>query len=167
MIFHPLGIFRSVKRSDMRTPEPVKLPDQPATSRRTTAMDSRMSTLTTRGSILGAGPFLSIQSKRNWIPMASLVPGVAEERSVRMKGGTHKLALALFASVNVHLHGLDDSVVFGEVFALGHAETVGPESAGRQRPNAAKVGRELNRPWGISAIRSPLSSNRLRDAEQS
>src|ERR1051326_8388724 len=65
MIFHPPGIFMRVNRSDIRTPEPAKLPDHPATSRRTTAMDSRMSTLTTRGSISGAGPFLSIQSKRN------------------------------------------------------------------------------------------------------
>src|SRR6202034_883534 len=67
MIFHPPGVLRSVKRSDMYAPEPAKVPDQPSTSSRTTAMDSRMSTLTIRGSILSAGPFLSIQSKRKGV----------------------------------------------------------------------------------------------------
>ena len=31
-----------------------------------------------------------------------------------MEGRTHQFAFALFASVNIHLHGLDDSVIFGE-----------------------------------------------------
>jgi hypothetical protein len=48
----------------------------------------------------------------------------------------------LFAAVKIHLHDLNDSVVFGEVFALGHAETVGTEAVGRQQPNVAKVGRQ-------------------------
>jgi hypothetical protein len=64
-----------------------------------------------------------------------------------MEGGTHQLAFALFASVNVHLHGLNDLVVFGEIFALGH---VGDSRAGMilgQRPNVAKVGRESTCGW--------------------
>ena len=59
-----------------------------------------------------------------------------------MEGGTHKAAFALFASVNIHLHGIDDLVIFGEVFALSHAETVRTKIAGRQQPNVAKVGRQ-------------------------
>ena len=59
-----------------------------------------------------------------------------------MEGRTHKLAFALFASINIHLHRFDDSVIFGEVFVLGHAATIGTESAGRQQPIAAKVGRQ-------------------------
>src|SRR6202041_3105450 len=53
-----------------------------------------------------------------------LFSGVAEERGIRVKGRAHQFALALFASVDVQLHGLDDSVVVGEVFSLSHAETV-------------------------------------------
>src|SRR5580658_6709628 len=87
MIFHPLGVLSSVNRSDIQTPEPATLPDQPATSRRTTAMDSRMSTLTIRGSILGAGPFLSIQSKRNWVPIASCSPAYPKNEASGWKAG--------------------------------------------------------------------------------
>lgn len=57
-----------------------------------------------------------------------------------MKGRTHQLALALFATVNVHLHGFDDLVVFGKVFALVHLQTVGVDLVARQQPNVAKVG---------------------------
>ena len=63
-----------------------------------------------------------------------------------MEGGPHKLALALFASVNIHLNRLDDPVVFGEIFALGHTGTVGADSAGRQQTKAAKVGRHKVNP---------------------
>jgi hypothetical protein len=59
-----------------------------------------------------------------------------------VEGRTHQFAFTLFASVSIHLHDVDDSIVFGEVFALGHVETVGTEGAGRQQPNAAKVGRQ-------------------------
>jgi hypothetical protein len=59
-----------------------------------------------------------------------------------VEGRTHQFALALFASVDLHLHGLDDCVIFGRVSALGHAEKLGSESAGRQQPDVAKVGRE-------------------------
>ena len=58
-----------------------------------------------------------------------------------MKSRTHQLAFALFASVNIHLHSLDDSVVFGEIFALVHWQTVGFDRVGRQQPNVAKVGK--------------------------
>src|SRR5437899_3363157 len=58
-----------------------------------------------------------------------------------MEGRTHQLALALLASINVHLHGLEDSVVLGEIFALGHGRDDRAWNAGRQQPNAAKVGR--------------------------
>ena len=58
-----------------------------------------------------------------------------------MKGGTHQLAFALFAAVNVELYRFDDAVIFGEVFAFGHGETVGLCGDMRQQPNAAKVGR--------------------------
>ena len=51
------------------------------------------------------------------------------------------LAFALFVPANIHLYGFDDFVVFGKVFALGDAATVGPRSPGRQQPNTAKVGR--------------------------
>jgi hypothetical protein len=48
-------------------------------------------------------------------------PGIAEEGSVRVEGRAHEFAFALFASVNVHLHGLDDAIVVGEVFVVSHA----------------------------------------------
>lgn len=64
-----------------------------------------------------------------------------------MEGGTHQFALPLLAAVHIHLHRLNNSVVFGKVFAVCHAETVGSERAGRQQPNMAKVGRHcMDRP---------------------
>ncbi len=63
-----------------------------------------------------------------------------------MESGTHKNAFALFGSVNIHLHGIDDLVIFSEVFALSHAKTVRTRIAGRQQPNVAKVGRQCG-PW--------------------
>ena len=41
-----------------------------------------------------------------------------------MESRTHEFASALFASVNIHLHCVDDLVVVGEVFVVSHAETV-------------------------------------------
>jgi hypothetical protein len=49
------------------------------------------------------------------------LPGIAEEGGVRMEGWTHELALALFASVNIQLHGLNDAVLVGKVFVVSHA----------------------------------------------
>ena len=57
-----------------------------------------------------------------------------------MKGRPHEVTFALPAPVNVHLHGGDDFVVFGEIFALSHAKTVGLLIAGRQLPNVDKAG---------------------------
>lgn len=71
---------------------------------------------------------------------SELFPGVSEEGGIGVEGGMHKAAFALFASVNIHLHGIDDRVIFSEVFVLSHAETVGTQIAGRQQPNVAKVG---------------------------
>jgi len=58
-----------------------------------------------------------------------------------MEGGPHQFAFALFASVNVRVDSIDDSVVLGEVFGLGHIWTVGAERAGRQQTKVAKGGR--------------------------
>jgi hypothetical protein len=71
---------------------------------------------------------------------SKLFPCVSEERGIGVECGTHKPAFALFASVNIKLHGIDDRVIFGGVFALSHGETVRTKIAGRQQPNVAKVG---------------------------
>ena len=71
-----------------------------------------------------------------------LSPGVTEERRVRVKGGAHKLTFALFAPVDIHLHGFRNFVIFVEIFSVCHAETVGLERSGRQQPNSDKAGRE-------------------------
>src|SRR5580704_1267202 len=47
-----------------------------------------------------------------------------------MESRTHEFASALFASVNIHLHCIDDLVVVGEVFVVSHAETVGTGNGG-------------------------------------
>jgi len=91
-----------------------------------------------------AGPFLSIQSiEKEFGSGGELPSGVTEERRVRVKGGAHKLTFALFAPVDIHLHGFRNSVIFVEIFTVCHAETVGLERLGRQQPNSDKAGREL------------------------
>src|SRR5215475_4170001 len=124
MIFQPPGVLRSVKRSDMRTFAPANLPDRPATSSRTTAMESRMSTLTTRGSICGAEPFAVDPVEEKRCARGQLSSGIAEERCIRVKGGPHQFAFPLPASVQVQLYGFHDSVVLGEVFARVHGATL-------------------------------------------
>ena len=51
----------------------------------------------------------------------------------------------MLAAVNAHLHGLDDFVLFGEIFALGHAEDsrdsqFGGSTAKRRAKSVANVG---------------------------
>src|ERR1041385_7787172 len=58
-----------------------------------------------------------------------------------MKCRPHKFTFALFAAVNVHLNGFDNSVVFGEIFCCAHEEKVGVWVSGRQRTSVDKAGR--------------------------
>lgn len=81
-----------------------------------------MSTLTTRDSIFGAGPFLSIQAKRTRVPVAGSPPAWPKKGPIGVKGRSHKLTLALCASVKVRLQGVDD---FGEIFGSVHGAKVG------------------------------------------
>ena len=76
-----------------------------------------------------------------------------------MEGGSYQLAFALFASVNVHVDGIDDSVVLGEVFGLGHIWTVGAERSGRQQPKVAKGGRYATHFRSASAAKTAKPDN--------
>ena len=76
-----------------------------------------------------------------------LFPGVAEEGGVWVEGRTHERAFALFASVNVELHGVDDCVVFGEIFAC-HAGDSRTHAGGA---STAKLGQRRSQIFQVRA----------------
>ena len=124
----------------MRTPEPANLPDQFATSSRTTAIDSAMSTLTTRELNIGRWSISLDPVEQEPESNGELIAGVTKERSLRVESGTHQFAVALLATVNVQLKSFQNRVMFGLGFRGGHAQTVRPAGSGHQRTNLAKEG---------------------------
>jgi hypothetical protein len=80
-----------------------------------------------------------------------LIAGVTKERSLRVESGTHQLAVALLATVNVQLKSFQNGVMFGLGFRGGHAHTVRPLGSGHQRTNLAKEGAAFHA--GLSPIR--------------
>jgi hypothetical protein len=70
---------------------------------------------------LGRGTVLVDPVEQELGSYRELLAGLAEERSIRVESGAHKLTLSLSAAVNVLPHRLHDLVVFGEIFALRHS----------------------------------------------
>jgi hypothetical protein len=69
-----------------------------------------------------------------------LIPGITEERCLRVEGGTHQFALALLAAVDVQLESLQDLVMLGWGFWWCHVERIRRKKSGHQRTRLAKMG---------------------------
>ena len=70
-----------------------------------------------------------------------------------MECRAHELALALFAPVDVELHGVDDRVVLGGVIALAHERQTAAPSRGAATD---KPGQRRQRKQTVAAALEPV-----------
>ncbi len=69
-----------------------------------------------------------------------LPAGITEERGLRVEGGTHHFAAALFAAVDVQLEGLQDLVMLGRRLHWCHAARIRSRKSGHQGTSMVKEG---------------------------
>ena len=146
MIRQPSGIRRNVKRSDMRTPEPANLPDQFATSCRTTAIDLRYVDAYDSRVNIGRWSISIDPVEQEPDSNGKLIAGVTKERSLRMESGAHHFAVALLTTVNVQLKSFQNRVMFRLGLCGRHAKTIRRADYGHQRTSLAKEGAAFRAP---------------------